>query len=237
MLAFERELERDPGRSIVLVVGDVNSTLACALVAIKEHFPVAHVEAGLRCFDPWMPEEINRRLTDHLSTYLFTTSRDGDENLEREGIPSRPRALRRQHDDRHAAAVPRRRGASARRRTRLGLPGRGLRGPDAPPAEHGRRARAARRGPRRRDRRQQPAPGRVPGAPTDAAAPGSGPSSRLACTRRRASSRSSRSAISTSSACSTTLAARAHRLGRDPGGDDGARRPLPDPACRRRSVP
>lgn len=85
MLAFEPELLRiDP--AVVIVVGDVNSTLACALVAIKEHYPVAHVEAGLRCFDPWMPEEINRRLCDHLSTYLFTTSRDGGENLEREGI-------------------------------------------------------------------------------------------------------------------------------------------------------
>jgi UDP-N-acetylglucosamine 2-epimerase (non-hydrolysing) len=85
MLAFEAELLRiNP--AIVVVVGDVNSTLACALVAIKERYPVAHVEAGLRCFDPWMPEEINRRLTDHLSTYLFTTSRDANENLEREGI-------------------------------------------------------------------------------------------------------------------------------------------------------
>ena len=87
MTEFERELLRiRPG--VVVVVGDVNSTLACALVAIKEHYPVAHVEAGLRCYDPWMPEEINRRLTDHLSTYLFTTSRDADENLLGEGIPA-----------------------------------------------------------------------------------------------------------------------------------------------------
>ncbi len=86
MLAFEEVLFRTKP-SVVVVVGDVNSTLACALVAIKERFPVAHVEAGLRCFDPWMPEEINRRLCDHLSTYLFTTSRDANENLAREGIP------------------------------------------------------------------------------------------------------------------------------------------------------
>jgi UDP-N-acetylglucosamine 2-epimerase (non-hydrolysing) len=87
MLAFEGELERlRPG--VVVVVGDVNSTLACALVAIKERYPVAHVEAGLRCYDPWMPEEINRRLTDHLSTYLFTTSRDANDNLAQEGIPA-----------------------------------------------------------------------------------------------------------------------------------------------------
>lgn len=87
MIGFEPELRRiDPG--VVLVVGDVNSTLACALVAAKEHYPVAHVEAGLRSFDERMPEEINRRLCDHLSRYLFTTSRDADENLAREGIPS-----------------------------------------------------------------------------------------------------------------------------------------------------
>jgi UDP-N-acetylglucosamine 2-epimerase (non-hydrolysing) len=87
MLEFERELKRIQPR-VVVVVGDVNSTVACALVAIKEHYPVAHVEAGLRCYDPWMPEEINRRVTDHLSTHLFTTSPDADENLAREGIPS-----------------------------------------------------------------------------------------------------------------------------------------------------
>ncbi len=87
MVEFERELLRIRPRAVV-VVGDVNSTLACALVAIKEHYPVAHVEAGLRCYDPWMPEEINRRLTDHLSTFLFTTSPDADENLAGEGIPA-----------------------------------------------------------------------------------------------------------------------------------------------------
>jgi UDP-N-acetylglucosamine 2-epimerase (non-hydrolysing) len=86
MLAFEPELRRiDP--SVVVVVGDVNSTLACALVAAKEHYPVAHVEAGLRSYDERMPEEINRRLCDHTSAFLFTPSRDADENLIREGIP------------------------------------------------------------------------------------------------------------------------------------------------------
>jgi UDP-N-acetylglucosamine 2-epimerase (non-hydrolysing) len=85
MLAFEPELLRiDP--AIVVVVGDVNSTLACALVAAKEHYPVAHVEAGLRSYDSRMPEEVNRRLCDHVSTFLFTTSADADENLVREGI-------------------------------------------------------------------------------------------------------------------------------------------------------
>jgi UDP-N-acetylglucosamine 2-epimerase (non-hydrolysing) len=87
MTAFERELFRiDP--AIVVVVGDVNSTLASALVAAKEHYPVAHVEAGLRSFDERMPEEINRLLCDHISRFLFTTSRDADENLAREGIPA-----------------------------------------------------------------------------------------------------------------------------------------------------
>jgi UDP-N-acetylglucosamine 2-epimerase (non-hydrolysing) len=86
ILGFEPELQRlNP--AVVVVVGDVNSTLACALVAAKEHYPVAHVEAGLRSFDSRMPEEINRRLCDHLSTYLFTTAREADENLVREGIP------------------------------------------------------------------------------------------------------------------------------------------------------
>ncbi len=92
MLAFEHELLRiDP--QIVVVVGDVNSTLACALVAAKEHYPVAHVEAGLRSFDERMPEEINRRLCDHLSRHLFTTSADADENLAREGVPAERVAL------------------------------------------------------------------------------------------------------------------------------------------------
>lgn len=71
---------------LVLVVGDVNSTLAAALTCAKRHVPVAHVEAGLRSHDWSMPEEVNRVLTDHLSTLLFTTCRDADENLAAEGI-------------------------------------------------------------------------------------------------------------------------------------------------------
>jgi glycosyltransferase involved in cell wall biosynthesis len=74
MVGFERELARfDP--AVVTVVGDVNSTLACALVAVKEGYPVAHVEAGLRCHDRWMPEEINRKLCDHMAAYLFTQTK------------------------------------------------------------------------------------------------------------------------------------------------------------------
>lgn len=70
----------------VLVVGDVNSTLACALTAVKLGVPVAHIEAGLRSFDRAMPEEVNRVLTDAISTWLFTTERGAADNLHREGI-------------------------------------------------------------------------------------------------------------------------------------------------------
>src|SRR6185295_1483823 len=72
----------------VLVVGDVNSTLACALVCVKLGVRVAHVEAGLRSRDRTMPEEINRLLTDQIADLLLTPSSDADENLKAEGIPA-----------------------------------------------------------------------------------------------------------------------------------------------------
>src|SRR5688572_4517658 len=72
--------------SCVVVVGDVNSTLACTLVAVKKTVPVAHVEAGLRSFDRAMPEEINRVLTDQVADLLYTTERSAHTNLAREGI-------------------------------------------------------------------------------------------------------------------------------------------------------
>src|ERR1700690_859478 len=78
-------LERKP--DIVLVYGDVNSTVAAALVCSKLLIRVAHVEAGLRSFDRTMPEEINRIVTDRLADMLFTPSEDGDINLAREGVP------------------------------------------------------------------------------------------------------------------------------------------------------
>ena len=74
--------------SCVVVVGDVNSTLACSLVSVKKGVAVAHVEAGLRSFDRTMPEEINRVLTDQISDRLYTTERSAGDNLMREGIPS-----------------------------------------------------------------------------------------------------------------------------------------------------
>ena len=87
MRRFEPVLDRYQP-SCVLVVGDVNSTLACSLVAVKRHIPVVHVEAGLRSFDRHMPEEINRVLTDQISDVVYTTERSAHDNLSREGIPS-----------------------------------------------------------------------------------------------------------------------------------------------------
>jgi UDP-N-acetylglucosamine 2-epimerase (non-hydrolysing) len=78
-------LEQRP--DAVVVVGDVNSTVACALTAVKQGVPVAHVEAGLRSFDRTMPEEINRLLTDAISRWLFVTEPSGSDNLRREGVP------------------------------------------------------------------------------------------------------------------------------------------------------
>ena len=85
MKRFEPVLEQYRP-SCVIVAGDVNSTLACSLVAAKKHVPVVHVEAGLRSFDRSMPEEINRVLTDQISALLYTTERGAHANLAREGI-------------------------------------------------------------------------------------------------------------------------------------------------------
>ena len=86
MRRFEPELDR-LSPSCVVVVGDVNSTLACSLVAAKKGTRVVHVEAGLRSFDRTMPEEINRILTDQLADLLYTTELAADANLAREGVP------------------------------------------------------------------------------------------------------------------------------------------------------
>jgi len=85
MLHFEPVLD-EVKPFAVLVVGDVNSTIACGLVAVKKHIPLIHVESGLRSNDRYMPEEINRVLTDQISELLFTTERLAEKNLENEGI-------------------------------------------------------------------------------------------------------------------------------------------------------
>jgi len=85
MISFEKVISEHKA-DLIIVVGDVNSTLACALVGSKLHIPVAHIEAGLRSYDRNMPEEINRVLTDQISDHLFTTCEEAEDNLTREGI-------------------------------------------------------------------------------------------------------------------------------------------------------
>ncbi|HPJ60865.1 MAG TPA: UDP-N-acetylglucosamine 2-epimerase (non-hydrolyzing) [Bacteroidales bacterium] len=86
MIAFEKELMANPA-DLVIVVGDVTSTMACTIVAKKLNTKVAHIEAGIRSFDMTMPEEINRMVTDTLADYFFTTSELAGSNLRKAGIP------------------------------------------------------------------------------------------------------------------------------------------------------
>jgi UDP-N-acetylglucosamine 2-epimerase (non-hydrolysing) len=86
MIAFEKELIGNP-TDLVLVVGDVTSTMACSIVAKKLNIKVAHVEAGIRSFDLTMPEEINRMVTDSITDYFFTTTVWAGENLKKAGVP------------------------------------------------------------------------------------------------------------------------------------------------------
>ncbi len=85
MIGFEKELLANPA-DLVIVVGDVTSTMACAIVAQKLHTKVAHVEGGIRSYDWTMPEEINRLVTDAITNYFFTTSESANENLLRSGV-------------------------------------------------------------------------------------------------------------------------------------------------------
>ena len=87
MVRFEQELLQNPSK-LVLVVGDVTSTMACAIVAQKLQIPVAHVEAGIRSNDWTMPEEINRLVTDAITNYFFTTSEIANQNLRSSGVSS-----------------------------------------------------------------------------------------------------------------------------------------------------
>ncbi len=87
MVAFEKELMNNPA-DLVMVVGDVTSTMACSIVAKKMNTKVAHIEAGLRSFDLTMPEEINRMVTDCLTDYFFTTSEFANKNLKFRGVPA-----------------------------------------------------------------------------------------------------------------------------------------------------
>jgi UDP-N-acetylglucosamine 2-epimerase (non-hydrolysing) len=88
MIAIEDHLSKEKP-DLLLVYGDVNSTMAATIAAVKLHVPVGHVEAGLRSGDRSMPEEINRLITDRLSQWLFTPSKDGDDNLLAEGADPR----------------------------------------------------------------------------------------------------------------------------------------------------
>jgi len=115
------------GPDLVVVVGDVNSTVAAALCASKLHIPVAHVEAGLRSGDRSMPEELNRLLTDQLADLLFTTERSAGENLGREGIDAaRVHFVGNTMIDTLERLLPRARGGEALQRLRLTARGYGL---------------------------------------------------------------------------------------------------------------
>ena len=213
---------------LVIVPGDVNSTLAAALTAAKMQIPVAHIESGLRSFDRTMPEEINRIVADEFSEHLFLHSDEAIDNLRAEGIAERADPLRRQHDDRHAGraggALPGRRGrGEARcraRRLRRSSPCTAPPSSTAPllPETVARLAALAARD-----------AGRLPGPPAHpqddggdrVRAPGPAalraarlPRLPLAARRRRR---------------------RPHRLRRHPGGDDLPRHPLLHPARQHRA--
>jgi UDP-N-acetylglucosamine 2-epimerase (non-hydrolysing) len=124
LVAIERDLLANRPDAVV-VAGDVNSTLACALAAVKLHVPVAHVEAGLRSSDWGMPEEINRIMTDRVSQWLFTTSADADVNLASEGVdPGRVHLVGNTMIDTLLTHLPTARAIGAERRAALGLPER-----------------------------------------------------------------------------------------------------------------
>ena len=166
--------------SLAIVYGDINSTLAAALVAAKTRLPIAHVEAGLRSFDDTMPEEVNRRVTDLLSDLLFVTSPEGLTNLERMGVPAdRIHFVGNPMIDTLLANLDR---FDAARIARPARPGRTLCGCDDAPA--GERRRPGRGGAGRRDAPRCRGPGAARRCPSTLAG---GP-----CSRRQVSCQSDR---------------------------------------------
>ncbi len=207
--------------ALIVVYGDVNSTLAAAVVASKLGRPLAHVEAGLRSFDRTMPEEINRVVTDVLADLLFTTSPEAEVNLVREGVdPSRIHFVGNPMIDTLLANLDRFDVAAARARHDLG---RAVRRRHAPPARQRRRP-----GDRAADRRGGARCGRARPArdPAPSARPGDARGGR---SRRRPAGPGRRPArLRRLPVARPWRRTGRHRLGRDPGGDDGPRRPLPD---------
>ena len=212
---------------LVIVPGDVNSTLAAALTAAKMQIPVAHIESGLRSFDRTMPEELNRIVTDQLSDQLFIHSPEAIDNLHAEGIPAeRIHLVGNTMIDTLVALEDRFRAAGTatppRRRARLLRAGH--------PAPPGPRRRPAARGDDRAPGRPRPRDaGRLPGPPADPRDDGGdrvrapGPTALRAARLPRlplAPSRRRR---------------RPHRLRRHPGGDDLPRHPLLHPARQHRA--
>ena len=223
MVALERAFaEIRP--ALAVVYGDVNSTVAAALVAAKIGLPMAHVEAGLRSFDDTMPEEINRRVTDLLSELLFVTSPEGVDNLVGHRDAGAPDPLRRQPDDRHAAdpsrAVRRRADADG-----AGPPRALCGGHHAPPVQRGRS------GTGRPDRGDAAGRRRPPAA--DRAAPPTRPADARGgrAARRRPPAGRRSAGLRRLPVAGPRRRARRHRFGRHPGGDDDPECALPDGAA------
>ena len=205
--------------ALVVVYGDVNSTLAAALVCAKRRIPLAHVEAGLRSFDPTMPEEINRRVTDQLSDLLFVTSPEAVDNLRREGRRTDGRRLRGQPDDRHAPREP---GALRRGRPAAATSSAG---PTRSPRSTGRRTSTR---PRPHARWSPMLARRARRAADRAAAPSSRPDhlDGPACPRSApAGHRAAR--LRALPVPRPRCGGRGHRLRRHPGGDDLPRHAVP----------